>query len=150
MQPHHSEKSHGENIFRLAVSATIHCLIGCGIGEVLGMILSTALHLNNTITLIISILFGFIGGFGLGIVPLLRKGFKATQAFKVVFLGEGLSIFVMEMFEVGAQVLIPGLMDAHLTDLLFWTGMIVSLAVGFIAALPVNYYMIKRGVRHIH
>jgi putative flippase GtrA len=77
-------------------------------------------------------------------------GINLKKAMKLVVAGEGLSIAVMEMFEVLLQVLIPGVMTAHLTDGIFWIGMIVSLAVGFIAALPVNYVMIRKGVRHIH
>ena len=148
----HSHQQSGKKVseFRLAVSATFHCLIGCGIGEVVGMIISTILLFDNFISIAVSVLLGFIAGLALGILPLKRRGFTTKQALNTVIVGEGISIAVMEAFEVLTQVMIPGVMESHLTDSLFWTGMFISLIVGFIAALPINYIMIKRGVRHIH
>ena len=135
---------------KLSLSATLHCLLGCGIGEVVGMIISTILGLGNVSSIIISIVLGFIAGLALGILPLKRKGFSMQLALKTVVIAEGISIAVMEAFEVMTQVMIPGVIDAHLDDMHFWYGMFLSLAVGFIAALPVNYVMVKRGIRHIH
>jgi hypothetical protein len=139
-----------QSTFRLAISATLHCLIGCGIGEVLGMIISSFLGLTNLSTIILSIVLGFFGGLLLGVLPLRKIGFSYKKAMKTVLAGEGLSIIVMEAFEIFTQVTMPGVMDAHLTESVFWTGMFVSLAAGFIAALPVNYIMVKRGIRHMH
>lgn len=152
---HHGEAGNqafitkNENL-KLAVSATIHCLIGCGIGEVVGVIIGTYLEWNMLDTMILAVILGFVFGFALGIIPLLRKGYGIKQAFKIVFAAEALSIAVMEAFEVGTQIVIPGVMEAGLTDAIFWAGMGAALVVGFIAALPVNYFMIKRGVRHQH
>lgn len=154
---HHSPEEHQEFVkaenkssFNLAISATLHCLLGCGIGEVVGMIIGTYLGWSMMSTMILAIILGFIFGFALGIIPLLRKGFGVKEAFKIVFAAEFLSIAVMEAFEVGTQIAIPGVMEAQLTDGIFWLGMLAALFVGFIAALPVNYYMIRRGVRHLH
>ena len=143
-------KSEKESHFKLAVSATLHCLLGCGIGEVVGIVIGTYFGWNMLPTMVLGIILGFIFGFLLGIVPLLRKGFSVKNAFKIVFAAEFISIAVMEAFEVGTQIVIPGVMEAGLTDTIFWSGMLAALAVGFIAAFPVNYYMIKRGVRHQH
>lgn len=137
-------------LFRLAFSATFHCLIGCGIGEVLGMIISAAIGLSNLHSIILSVILGFIGGLLLGILPLKKFGFGLRKALNVVIAGEGLSILVMETFEVLTEVFIPGVMTAHLTDSIFWIGMAAALVVGFIAAFPVNYIFIKRGFRHNH
>ena len=145
---HSDEKKH--STFRLSVSATLHCLIGCGIGEVLGVIIGTAFGLDMVTTMIIAVILGFIGGLLLGVLPLLRASFTFKNALKTVIIAEGLSITVMEAFEVLTQILIPGVMEAGLTEPIFWYGMIAALAVGFIAALPVNYVMIKKGVRHQH
>ena len=139
-----------QSTFRLAISATIHCLIGCGIGEFLGVIIGTAFGLDMITTMIIAIILGFIGGLLLGVLPLIRASFTFKNALKTVIIAEGLSIVVMEAFEVLTQILIPGVMEAGLTEPIFWYGMIAALAVGFIAALPVNYVMIKKGVRHQH
>lgn len=147
--PHKTEPSRSE-LFRLAFSATFHCLIGCGIGEVAGMIISTAIGLNNLHSILLSVTLGFIAGMALGILPLKKFGFSLNKALKTVIIGEGLSIAVMEAFEVITELSIPGVMEAHLTDSIFWIGMVAALIVGFIAAFPVNYIFIKRGIRHQH
>ncbi|HVG40480.1 MAG TPA: DUF4396 domain-containing protein [Chitinophagaceae bacterium] len=149
---HHTPSAEGsknENL-KLAVSATLHCLVGCGIGEVVGMIIATYLGMSMLSSMILAILLGFVFGFALGVIPLLRKGFSFSRSLKIVLVGEGLSIAIMEAFEVLTQVAIPGVMEASLRDGIFWLGMVAALIVGFMAALPVNYYMIKRGVRHQH
>lgn len=138
------------NIIRLTISATLHCLAGCGIGEVVGIIIGTYYGMTMVATMILAITLGFVFGFALGIIPLIRKGFSFSRSFRIVLAGEGLSIAVMEAFEVLTQLLIPGVMAASLSDSIFWLGMGAALVVGFIAAFPVNYYMIKKGVRHQH
>ena len=156
---HHHDHDHakmndevkpGPSNFQLALSATLHCLLGCGIGEVVGMIISTAMKLNNLHSVILSIVLGFIAGLALGIMPLRRHGFTFNNALKTVLISEGLSIAVMEAFEVVTEVSIPGVMNAHLQEGIFWVGMFAALIAGFIAALPVNYMLVKRGVRHQH
>ncbi len=151
MNHHNSHTtSDSSGTFKLAFSATLHCLIGCGLGEVGGMIIGTALTMSNHSTMILAIILGFVGGFGLGVVPLKRAGYTWKAAFKQVLVAEGLSIAVMETFEVLVQVYTPGVMDAGLTDGIFWLGMLLGLIAGFIAAFPVNYIFIKRGYRHQH
>jgi len=151
---HHAQRhphAHGvqePSVTRLAFSATVHCLLGCGTGEVLGMILGTAFGLSNTATIVLAVVLGFIGGFGLGILPLLRAAFSFARAFKQVLVAEGLSIAVMEAVDVLVQVNTPGVMDAHLSHPIFWAGMALALVAGFVAAFPVNYALIKRGVQH--
>jgi len=144
------ETANKENHFGLAFSATVHCLIGCGLGEVLGMVIGTWLHLNNLVTTVVAIILGFILGFAFGMMPLLRAGYSFKKALKQVLIAEGLSIVVMEAFEVIVQVYTPGVMDAHLSDSIFWIGMVFGLIAGFIAAFPVNYIFVKRGIRHMH
>jgi F0F1-type ATP synthase assembly protein I len=157
--PHHhmeddKSKKHSvhekENTLKLVISATLHCLLGCGIGEVIGVILGTVFNLDMFTTMVIAIILGFVFGLFLGVLPLIRASFTFKNALKTVIIAEGLSIAVMEAFEVLTQVVIPGVMEAGLSEPIFWYGMIASLAVGFIAALPVNYVMIKKGVRHQH
>lgn len=139
-----------ERVFPLALSATLHCLLGCGLGEVLGMVIAVWLGLSMTTSMILAIILGFIFGLALGVIPLVRKQFTFRKALKTVVLAEGLSIVVMEAFEVGTQILIPGVMEAGLGEPVFWFGMLAALFVGFLAALPVNYILIRRGVRHQH
>jgi uncharacterized protein DUF4396 len=152
---HHSHSHYEKNAktashFSLAISATFHCLLGCGIGEVAGMIISTVMNISMMNATILSIMLGFIAGLTLGVLPLIKAKFSFKNALKTVVIAEGLSIAVMEGFEVLTQWAIPGVMTAQLTDLIFWIGMFASLLVGFIAALPVNLIMIKKGVRHQH
>ena len=146
----HAQTDKKENHFKLALSATLHCLIGCGLGEVLGMIIGTWLHMSNINTMILAIILGAILGLLFGMWPLLRAGYSFKRALKQTLIAEGLSIAVMETFEVLVQVYTPGVMDAHLNDSIFWIGMLFGLVAGFIAAFPVNYFFIKKGIRHQH
>lgn len=136
--------------YSLALKTTFHCLIGCGIGEVAGMIISMAINLTTINSIVLSVLLGFFAALALAVPPLKKAGFDTTAAIKTVLITEGVSIAVMESFEVITQLSIPGVMQAQIHDAIFWVGMIVSLVVGFIAAFPVNYFMLKKGIRHHH
>ena len=138
------------NNARLAFSATLHCLTGCGIGEVIGVILGVVLGLSALVSITIGVIFGFILGFLLGIIPLIKAGKDLTEAFKIIFISEFISIAVMETAEALIEVYTPGVMTAGLSSPIFWLGMLLSLTGGFVAAFPVNYILVKRGVRHHH
>jgi len=131
---HHSNHSHHSNSFNetarektsskenylvLAISATLHCLLGCGLGEVSGMVVGTWLSMSNINTMILALALGWFFGLLFGMVPLIRAGFRFGAALKQVLIAEGLSIAVMEAVEVAVQVNTPGVMDAHLSDWLF-------------------------------
>jgi len=100
--------------------------------------------------MILAILLGFIAGFALGMRPLLKAKFSFKKAFKQVLIAEGLSIVVMETAEALIQVYTPGVIHATMSDRIFWVGMLLSLVAGFLAAYPINYYMVKKGYRHNH
>lgn len=149
------ENIHGNNPkkqsnLRLAISATLHCLLGCGLGEILGVIIGTYFLFSNAATMILAVILGFVMGFVLGMWPLLKSGMPFNKAFKIILAAEGLSILVMETAEVLVEVYTPGVMDAGVKDGIFWLGMGLALIAGFLAAFPVNYIMIKRGVTHNH
>jgi len=114
------------------------------------MVIATALGLGNVASILFAVFLGFVFGFALGVRPLLRAGFPLKKAFQTVLVAEGLSIAVMEGFEVLTEVFTPGVMNAHLDEPIFWLGMVLALAVGFVAAFPVNLYFIKKGIRHLH
>ena len=135
---------------KLSHSATWHCLLGCGLGEVIGMIIGTALALSNVSTIILALLLGFVFGFVLGLRPLLRAGFDFSRAMRQVLVAEGLSIAVMESAQVLVQVYTPGVMDAGLLSGVFWLGMGLALIAGYLAAFPVNFYLVGKGIRHVH
>lgn len=132
----------------MAVSATLHCLLGCSIGEVGGLIIGTLAGLNNGVTIAISIILAFISGYALSTRALLRHGLPFQQAFKIVLAADTLSILVMELTDNAVMTLVPGAMNAGLNNLLFWVTMPISLAVAFAVAVPVNYYLLKRGKGH--
>jgi hypothetical protein len=148
---HHSaETAEPINHLALAFSATVHCLIGCGIGEVVGMIVSAFLGLDNITSIIVAILLGFVFGLVLGIRPWLKAGYRLSSALVQVLIAEGLSIAVMEAAEAVVEINTPGVMAAHPTEGIFWLGMLLALIAGFAAAFPVNLLLVKRGVRHKH
>jgi hypothetical protein len=124
--------------------------MGCGLGEIAGMIFSTLMNLGNTSSIILSLILGFIGGLVLGVGPWLKAGFTRGGAIKQVIYVEGLSIAVMEGAEALTEIYTPGVMTAHLHEPIFWIGMALSLGAGFVAALPINYLLAKRGIRHQH
>ena len=145
----HQTPAHLGN-WRLAIIATAHCLLGCGTGEIAGMLIGMQLGLSNTGTIILAVVLGFVFGLGLGVLPLMRAGFSEANALRTVVVAEAIGIAVMEAVDVAVILSIPGAVDAHFTDGFFWFGMAVALGAGYVAALPVNYLMIRAGYRHQH
>jgi hypothetical protein len=133
---------------RTAFSATLHCLTGCAIGEVLGIVIGTALGWSDVTTIVLAIVLAFFFGYGLTMLPLLRSGMALGAVLPLAFASDTLSITVMEIVDNLIIVAIPGAMDAGLGSLLFWGSLAFALAVAFIAAFPVNKYLISRGKGH--
>jgi hypothetical protein len=133
---------------RTAFSATLHCLTGCAIGEVLGMVIGSALGWGNVATIVFAIVLAFFFGYGLTMLPLLRSGMALGAVLPLAFASDTLSIMVMEIVDNLIIVVIPGAMDAGLGSLLFWGSLALALAVAFVAAFPVNRYLIARGKGH--
>jgi hypothetical protein len=133
---------------RVAVSATIHCLTGCAIGEVLGMVIGTGLGWSNGRTIAIAIVLAFIFGYGLTMLPLLRAGLAFGAAAKLALLADTASIAIMEIVDNAIMLVIPGAMHAGLGSLLFWGSLTVALVIAGAAAFPVNRWLIARGRGH--
>jgi hypothetical protein len=133
---------------RTAFSATLHCLTGCAIGEVLGIVIGTALGWSNVATIGLAIVLAFFFGYGLTMLPLLRSGMAFGTVLPLAFASDTLSITVMEIVDNLIIVVIPGAMDAGLGSLLFWGSLAFALAVAFVAAYPVNRFLISRGKGH--
>jgi hypothetical protein len=154
----HEEHAHGtaddhgphrlESLNRTAASATLHCLTGCAIGEVLGMVIGTAFALGNITTVVLSILLAFLFGYSLTTLPLLRSGLAVAVVVPLAFASDTFSITVMEVVDNVVMIWLPGAMDANLGDLLFWGALALSLVTAFFAAWPVNRYLIARGRGH--
>ena len=133
---------------RTAFSATLHCLTGCAIGEVLGIVIGTALGWGTFATITLAIVLAFFFGYGLTMLPLLRSGMALGAVLPLALASDTLSITVMEIVDNLIIVAIPGAMDAGLGSLIFWGSLAFALAVAFVAAFPVNRYLISRGKGH--
>ena len=138
----------GTSLNRLSFSATAHCLTGCAIGEVLGLVIGTAFGWGNLATIALAVVLAFFFGYSLTMVPLLRADVALASAIPLAFASDTLSITVMEIVDNLILLLIPGAMEAGPLDLLFWGSLAVALAVAFVAAFPVNRYLIARGRGH--
>jgi hypothetical protein len=138
----------GSSLNRVAFSATAHCLTGCAIGEVLGMVIGTALGWGNVATIALAVVLAFFFGYSLTIAPLLRSGLALATVLPLAFASDTLSITVMEIVDNLVMVVIPGAMEAGLTSLLFWGSLACALVVAFVAAFPVNRWLIARGRGH--
>ena len=138
----------GQSLNRLALSATVHCLTGCAIGEVLGMVIGTSLGLHNAATVILSVALAFVFGYALTMRGVLRAGIGFTSALKVALAADTVSILIMEILDNAIMVIVPGAMDAGISSLLFWAALAFSLLVAFLLTTPVNRWMISRGRGH--
>ncbi|MGW0938180.1 DUF4396 domain-containing protein [Streptomyces sp. NPDC002666] len=147
---HTSHSGHGSGgaSWAMAARATLHCLTGCAIGEILGMVIGTALGWGNVPTMALAIVLAFFFGYTLTLRSVLRSGVDFRTAFRIALAADTLSIAVMELIDNGVIVLWPGAMDAMLSDVLFWGALAISLAVAFVVTTPVNKWMIGRGKGH--
>ena len=136
------------SLTRTAVQATLHCLTGCAIGEILGMVLSTAFGLGNALSIVVSIALAFAFGYALTLRPVLAAGIAPRRALRLAFASDTLSISTMEIVDNAFILVVPGAMAAGLTDALFWWSLLTSLAIAFVATVPVNRYLIARGKGH--
>ena len=132
----------------MAVQATLHCLTGCAIGEVLGMVIGTALGWGNVPTLVLAIALAFFFGYALTLRGVLKAGVDLKAAIRVALAADTLSIAVMELIDNGVIVFWPGAMDAGLPDAMFWWVLAIALATAFVITTPVNKWMIGRGKGH--
>jgi hypothetical protein len=132
----------------IAASATLHCLTGCAIGEIAGLMIGTAVGLSNLQTMALAIGLAFVFGYALSSLPLVGAGMSLGRALKLVLAADTISIIVMEIVDNAVMAAIPGAMDAGLVDPLFWLGMMIALSAAFLAAFPVNRYLIDRGKGH--
>jgi hypothetical protein len=137
-----------DSLNKTATSATLHCLTGCAIGEVAGMIVSTALGWAAGPSVAISIVFAFLFGYAFSMVPLVRHGLEFKKALGVALAADTVSITVMEVSDNLFIVAVPGAINAGLNTWLFWISLAVSLLVAFAAAWPVNRWLIARGKGH--
>ncbi|MFI9456367.1 DUF4396 domain-containing protein [Amycolatopsis sp. NPDC052450] len=149
---HHGHEHHehhaGKASWGMAASATLHCLTGCAIGEVLGMVIGTALGWGNVATIVLAVALAFVFGYALTMRGVLRAGVGFKQALKVALAADTVSILVMEIIDNAVMVVVPGAMEAGLASWLFWGALAFALAVAFVLTTPVNKWLIGRGSGH--
>ena len=139
--------AHG-SLTRSAFSATAHCLTGCAIGEVLGLVIATAAGWSTVPSIAIAIVLAFIFGYALTLGPVLKAGVPLRRALRLAFLSDTASITVMEIVDNAFILIVPGAMAAGLTDAKFWWSLGVGLAIAFMFAWPLNRWLIARGRGH--
>ncbi|WP_245927560.1 DUF4396 domain-containing protein [Nocardioides silvaticus] len=132
----------------MAANATLHCLTGCAIGEITGLMIGTALGLSAGVTIALAVGLAFLFGYALSTLPLIKAGLSFGAALSVVFAADTLSIATMELVDNLVMAVIPGAMDSGLVNPIFWVGMMIALTAAFIAAFPVNRYLIDKGKGH--
>lgn len=132
----------------MALSATLHCLTGCAIGEIAGLMIGTAIGLSTGWTIVLAVSLAFLFGYTLSTFPLVRTGLGVGAALSVVFAADTLSIATMEVVDNAVMAVIPGAMEAGLVNWVFWVSMMIALSAAFLAAYPVNRYLLARGKGH--
>ena len=143
-----TEGSWAAGLNRLAASSTMHCLTGCAIGEISGLVVGTALGLSTGWTIALAVGLAFLFGYALSILPLLKSGLSMAMALATVLAADTLSIAVMEVVDNTVMAVIPGAMGAGLLNPVFWVAMAFSLGIAFLAAFPVNRFLLRRGRGH--
>ncbi len=142
---HHTSRA---SLNQTAMWATVHCLLGCAIGEVAGLVIGNALGWSTVATIALAVLLAFTSGFALTMLPLLRRGDSMKRAMRIALAADTASIAIMEVTDNALMLLIPGAMQAPLTSLHFWASMAVSLMVAGVVAFPLNRWLISRGQGH--
>jgi hypothetical protein len=149
-----SDHSHGghatatQSLNALALSATVHCLTGCAIGEVLGMVLATWWGWGDVASIVLAVVLAFFFGYGLTSLPLLRAGMSVRQVAPLAFASDTASIATMEVVDNLFILIVPGAIAAGLGDALFWWSLAVGLLIAGVVAYPVNRHLISRGKGH--
>jgi uncharacterized membrane protein YbjE (DUF340 family) len=145
---HQSHAHDSVSLNRSALSATLHCLTGCAIGEVLGMVLATWWGWGNFASIALAVVLAFFFGYSLTVGPVLRAGVPFRRALPLAFASDTASIATMEIVDNAFILVVPGAIDAGLGDSLFWWSLGVSLVIAFALALPLNRWLIARGKGH--
>lgn len=139
---------HGEGLNWLAFTATVHCLTGCLIGEVVGMSIATALGWSDLATIALAVGLAYLFGFSLTALPLVRAGLAASVVISTAFVADSVSITIMEVIDNGFVLLVPGAMDAGLGSPMLWGPLLGGFAIAFPFAFLANRWMIARGTGH--
>ena len=144
----HEMPTEGNALTGLAISATLHCLTGCAIGEITGMVIGTALGFSQWGTVALAVALAFLFGYTLTSIPLLRAGLALSVVIPIALASDTVSILVMEVIDNAIMLTVPGAMEAELDSLLFWGTLSVALVLAGMVAVPFNRWLLKRGKGH--
>lgn len=149
MQHHGHHAGHGAttSLPMLTTAATLHCLIGCAIGEWIGLVIGVSLGLDPMATMALATALGFASGYTFGLWPLVQRGMGWQEAFKTLWLGETISIAVMELTMNAVDYMVGGVQAGSVLSLRFWSGFALALPAGFLAAWPVNWWLLRKNVK---
>ena len=145
---HHELPTSGRALDAVALSATLHCLTGCALGEIAGMVIGTALGFSNWGTVALAVVLAFLFGYSLTSLPLLRAGLALAAVVPIALATDTFSIAVMELIDNAIMLLVPGAMEASLDNVLFWGALSFALVVAGTFAFPLNRWLIARGRGH--
>ena len=137
-----------QDLNRAAFSATTHCLTGCAIGEIMGMVISTAFGWGNLASIVVATVLGFFFGYALTLIPVLGAGLSLAQAMGIALAADTVSIAIMEAVDNGFVLVVPGALNAGLGDAKFWWSIALGFAIAFGPAWAVNRWLISRGKGH--
>ena len=148
----HAGHAHAStNTINLTTQSTLHCLTGCAVGELAGLMIGVSLGFSPWITMALATFLAFVSGYTLGLLPLVRQGKGWLEAFRIIWLGETISIAVMELVMNFTDYHVGGVQVDSIFHLRFWLGFLLALPAGFVAAWPVNYWLLKRNFKqHCH
>ena len=151
---HHGHGHHGHHAaspLLTSAQATIHCLVGCVVGELAGLAIGVSLGWNAWPTMIFATVLAYVSGLTLGLVPIVRsQGKSFAEAFKLIWIGEVTSIGVMEIAMNTVDYAIGGMQTSSVFSAIFWIGIAASIPAGFLAAWPVNWWLIRRDLKKCH
>jgi len=145
---HDAHAGQGDSLWKSAIQATLHCLTGCAIGEVLGMVLATAFGLGNAASITVSVALAFFFGYALTLRPVIAAGVPLRRAFRIAIASDTVSIATMEIVDNAFILIVPGAIAAGLADGLFWWSLALSLVIAFLLTVPVNRVLIACGRGH--
>ena len=148
---HHAHAHAGDGPWRTAAHSTLHCLTGCVIGEVAGLLIGVSLGFSPWATIALATALSYLSGMTLGLVPVMRsQGIGLAAALRIIWVGEVISIGVMELVMNIVDYQMGGMTAPSVASWMFWRGIVFAVPAGFIAALPVNYWLLKRNLKACH
>jgi hypothetical protein len=150
MDSHHHHSA-GAGPWRVAAQATLHCLTGCVIGEAIGLAIGVGIGLPAWQTITLATFLSYASGITLGLIPVMRsRGRGFVDALRIIWIGEVVSIGVMEIAMNAVDYALGGMNTPSLFSWMFLRGLAVAVPAGFLAAWPVNYWLVSRELKACH